>query len=85
MGPDIKIVRKRPIQVRAVQLTPGSDLRAIADWIGKDASITGNGIVIKTLEGPMLAGMNWWIIQGIKGEFYPCAPEVFAASYDIIN
>lgn len=39
------------------------------------------GVSITTLEGEMLAQPNDWIIKGVKGEFYPCKPDVFEASY----
>ena len=42
---------------------------------------TGN-LVIRTLEGDMQAPNGWWIIKGVKGEFYPCDPEVFDLSYE---
>ena len=37
---------------------------------------------IQTLEGPMTASPQDWIIRGVKGEFYPCKPDIFAASYE---
>lgn len=37
---------------------------------------------IQTLEGPMTASPNDWIIQGVKGEFYPCKPDIFAVTYE---
>lgn len=40
------------------------------------------GIIIPTLEGNMLASPGDWIIQGIKGEFYPCKPDIFEATYE---
>lgn len=39
---------------------------------------------IKTLEGTMTAQPGDWIIRGVKGEFYPCKPDIFAATYDAI-
>jgi hypothetical protein len=39
---------------------------------------------IKTLEGEMLGGPGDWIIQGVKGELYPCKPDIFAATYDAV-
>lgn len=39
-------------------------------------------LFIYTLEGPHLARPGDWIIQGIKGELYPCKPDIFAATYD---
>lgn len=40
------------------------------------------GLLIETLEGDMLADPGDWIIRGVKGEFYPCKPDIFAATYD---
>lgn len=37
---------------------------------------------IKTLEGEMLATPGDWIIQGVKGEIYPCKPDIFAMTYE---
>lgn len=39
-------------------------------------------LVIATLEGLMWVDKNDWVIQGIKGEFYPCKPDIFAGSYN---
>ena len=40
------------------------------------------GLLIPTLEGEMLGVENDWIIKGVQGEFYPCKPDIFAATYD---
>ena len=40
------------------------------------------GLLIPTLEGLMVGRQNDWIIKGIKGEFYPCKPDIFAATYE---
>ena len=37
---------------------------------------------VMTLEGEMLIGWGDWIIRGVKGEIYPCKPDIFAATYD---
>lgn len=39
-------------------------------------------LVIKTLEGEMEANQDDWIIKGVKGEFYPCKPDIFEATYE---
>jgi hypothetical protein len=39
-------------------------------------------LTIPTLEGPLSAQPGDWIIKGIKGEFYPCKPDIFDATYD---
>jgi hypothetical protein len=40
------------------------------------------GLVIPTLEGEHLASPGDWIIRGVAGEFYPCKPDIFAATYE---
>lgn len=39
---------------------------------------------IGTLEGRMRADRDDWIIKGVKGEFYPCKPEIFEATYEVV-
>lgn len=39
-------------------------------------------IYIKTPEGLMEVGLGDWIIKGVKGEIYPCKPDIFHATYD---
>lgn len=40
---------------------------------------------IQTLEGVMRVEWNDWIIQGVKGELYPCKPDIFAATYELVE
>jgi hypothetical protein len=42
-------------------------------------------IEIKTLEGTMTASRGDWIIKGVNGEFYPCKPDIFQKTYDIVE
>jgi len=42
------------------------------------------GLLIPTLEGLMLARQNDWIIRGVKGELYPCKPDIFEATYEAV-
>ena len=42
-------------------------------------------IVIHTLEGDMVAETGDWIITGIKGEKYPCKPDIFEATYEPVE
>ena len=39
-------------------------------------------LLIRTLEGEMRADIGDWIIRGVKGEFYPCKPDIFEATYE---
>jgi hypothetical protein len=41
-------------------------------------------MLINTLEGMMRADIGDWIIRGVKGEFYPCKPDIFDLSYDAV-
>ena len=43
------------------------------------------GIHIETLEGVMNASDGDWIIKGVQGEFYPCKPDIFAATYEAVE
>lgn len=43
------------------------------------------GLAIPTLEGVMIAIQDDWIIKGIKGEFYPCKPDIFEATYEEVK
>lgn len=40
---------------------------------------------IHTMEGEMLCMLNDWIIKGVKGEFYPCKPDIFDATYEFVS
>ena len=85
--------RKKPVVIEAMLYTVGA-CRAIHDWIevehedtdGMDDAdveeLCSAGIEIVTLEGAMIAEVGDWIIRGVKGEFYPCKPDIFAATYD---
>ena len=92
--------QKKPVVIEAVQYTGGEqNTVALIDWIkGVDSSTVyhlvapqimreveaAGGISIKTIEGTMIAQQGDWIIKGIKGEFYPCKPDIFAATYDSV-
>lgn len=85
--------RKKPVVIEARQLVreDGPDL---ADWCGgKWLSLYGRGdrgedishIVIPTLEGDHRADLGDFIIKGVKGEFYPCKPDIFDATYEAVS
>lgn len=50
-----------------------------------NGELDGEGIIINTLEGDMLASWGDYIIKGIDGEFYPCKPEIFHKTYEEIK
>lgn len=86
--------RKKPVEVYAVQLLDSSDDDSydqwceVIEWCRGDAVGEGhepNILAIHTLEGTMEAGPGDWIICGVKGEFYPCKPDIFAATYEYVG
>jgi hypothetical protein len=79
----IKTYRKKPVEIQAVQLTP-FNLDEVEGFVGGDLQTRNDEIIIATLEGAMPASLNDWIIRGIKGEFYPCKPDIFAATYEAV-
>jgi len=73
--------RKKPVVIEAREYTRnGLEAEQVAEWCG--GSQSNDGCVIATLEGDMLAEYGDMIIKGVKGEFYPCKPDIFAATYD---
>lgn len=84
--------RKRPVTIEARRL-PTDDYD---EWCDVVAWCGGRAIdhhehptavaAIDTLEGTMYAEPGDWVIKGVAGEFYPCKPEVFTASYEpVVN
>ena len=57
------------------------DIQA-AKWYDYVSIVKRDGLIIKTLEGQHLATVGDYIIKGVKGEFYPCKPEIFKLTYD---
>lgn len=74
---------KKPVIVQAVQFD-GYNAEEIKNFCG-DSCQTGfpDRIIIHTLEGNMIANMGDYIIKGIKGEFYPCKPDIFEEIYEL--
>lgn len=50
-----------------------------------EAYQTDKEIIIDTLEGEMHASIGDWIITGVKGEKYPCKPDIFEQTYEPID
>lgn len=72
--------RKKPVVIEAIQFIGNFD--EIEAFVGGDAEFRDGKLLVATLEGPLWASRNDWIIKGIKGEFYPCKPDIFEATYE---
>lgn len=84
--------RKKPVVIQAFRWTGDVDQVEDPVWC-IDAIKAGSvrfenegteevALLIDTLEGTHRANQGDWIIQGVKGELYPCKPDIFAATYE---
>ena len=88
--------RKKPVVIEAIQWT-GKNTKEILEFMGQIVDLTNpiaqdrfyeyelslqGGWKITTLEGGHIASINDYIIKGIKGEFYPCKPDIFHLTSD---
>lgn len=88
----IEKFKKRPVVIEAVQITKENVL-SVMDWCGGgmirtlffDGRKDVYSIEIDTLEGVMKAETGDWIIKGIRGEFYPCKPDIFEETYEAVR
>ena len=77
--------RKKPVVIQAIQFT-GSNCIAVLHFMGgpwENPDLHDTDIpYIHTSEGVMTASKGDWIIRGVKGEYYPCKPDIFEATYE---
>ena len=78
--------RKKPVVIEAVQYT-GNNYDKVCDFVGKKLDIKGYGtsLIIETLEGNHIASIGDYIIKGVQGEFYPCKPDIFEQTYEVVE
>jgi len=78
--------KKKPIIIDAIQWNGSNmaEILTLSSSEGKEFEhdIFSGLLTIETLEGDMVAQEGDWIIRGIKGELYPCKPDIFEATYD---
>jgi len=79
--------RKKPVVIEAMQFTGDNDKEILSFTGGRNVKYlaVSNVISILTLEGEMRASEGDWIIKGIKGEFYPCKPDIFEETYEVVD
>ena len=94
-----KRFRKKPVEIEAMQFDGApSTATPIIDWaLANDVTIgyhcpdgdacrrDSHVLLVSTLEGSMSALPGDWIIRGVQGEFYPCKPDIFAATYEPVD
>lgn len=91
--------RKKPVVIEAVQFSGNmEDWQEVYDFCRDHfglSHLTGphprhedDGLYrasIETLEGTLFVDPLDWIIKGVKGEFYPCKPDIFTQTYEVID
>ena len=81
--------RKRPVEIEAMEFAGSPRVATkIIEWaLASGGTIRYHSgprecLSIDTLEGTMTADIGDWIIRGVRGEFYPCKPDIFLATYE---
>lgn len=91
--------RKKPVVIEAIQFTEAIRDAALFDgaplppWVvlGRrrlhppTRKVYNAEVFIETLEGRMEVSIGDWIIRGVKGEYYPCKPDIFEATYEPVE
>lgn len=80
--------RKKPVVIEAVQWNGNNEHEIVTTLVGDSGDYyftPGGQLFIHTLEGQMKADIGDYIIKGIKGEFYPCKPDIFEATYEKVE
>ena len=80
--------RKKPVVIEAMQFTEETK-NQVFNWVSCNRSADfedGKPVLyIQTLEGIMTASEGDWVIKGVQGEFYPCKPDIFEATYEPVK
>ncbi len=83
--------RKKPVVIEAINYQSELGNNRIMNWLSQQgANVTDwlffdGEITIPTLEGKIKTSDGDWIIKGVKGEFYPCKPDIFEATYESVD
>lgn len=83
--------RKKPVVIEAYKFQPELGIARLANWLSQQgADIKGwefheQDVTIPTLEGNMKVSPGDFIIRGVQGEFYPCKPDIFEATYEAVT
>lgn len=80
--------RKKPVVIEATQWFPGIYVEGVTELVHDpgDGTTVSNGYgFITTLEGDLKVSPGDWIVTGVKGERYPCKPDIFATTYEAVE
>lgn len=78
--------RKKPVVIEAVQYKTGLNAGEVLEFADGSAFMAASHeVYIETKEGRMHISHNDWVIKGVQGEFYPCKPDIFEATYEPVE
>jgi hypothetical protein len=86
--------RKKPVVIEAIQFNGLEDYLKIVEWSKKSDNTLSTEelfqfrtpiMLVTTLEGTMAANKGDYIIKGVNGEFYPCKPDIFEKTYEVVE
>ena len=92
----ILVARKKPVEIECIKFT-GDNISELKNFVGDDLVVSFLQIddpwsgqsdpdfSIRTLEGDMKISKGDFIIKGVNGEFYPCKPEIFEKTYEVVD
>ena len=87
----VRKYKKKPVEIEAIQWTGenvkevflfGLNQQDLTEETIDQLKLPSGDLYIMTLEGTMIASKGDFIIKGVKGEFYPCKPDIFNMTYD---
>ena len=85
----VKHYVKKPVVIRAIQFTGSNHIRIVKEFTGAtfhmgliDESSGKNWLEVVTLEGKMRVSKGDYVIEGVRGECYPCKPDIFEETYE---
>lgn len=78
--------KKKPIEVEAILYNgTGESFKEVDSFTNGKLFLEYNKPFIDTLEGKMFLSVGDYVIKGVKGEFYPCKPDIFTETYERID
>lgn len=84
--------RKKPVVIEAIQFTQNNfpEIKSFTNGLAHSFGIRNSrdmavSCIVPTLEGDHIATEGDYIIKGVKGEFYPCKPDIFEKTYEMVG
>ncbi|MGO3112444.1 MAG: hypothetical protein ACTIJG_03210 [Staphylococcus saprophyticus] len=87
----INKARKKPVEIEFVEYTNSTNIVDLYDWSNDQIELVFENdtqqkrLYVNTLEGDMLVNAGDYIIKGVNGEVYPCKPDIFHKTYELVS